>query len=82
MNKTVRLSGEMREEFPVPKGIIIMPMNPETGEILSEPSEGGVDVPFRDDMLPNGKGRLIGSIAAVEGEGEGGVLSASPEFIQ
>ncbi|MBU0673347.1 MAG: penicillin-binding protein 1A [Proteobacteria bacterium] len=41
-----------RKTFQVPPGIKILPMNPETGKILTEHSEGAVWVAFDEEYVP------------------------------
>ncbi|MBU0481386.1 MAG: PBP1A family penicillin-binding protein [Proteobacteria bacterium] len=76
MKKGIRLQAQQKEDFVVPAGIKMLPMDPTTGEIRTGLDEGVMMVPFREGLLPEGRGRLIGAVA---GEGDTVIGQKIPE---
>ncbi len=54
MAEAARLRPEDQREFPVPAGIVMLPMDPRSGEIITAGDRQAVPVAFRQDLQPGG----------------------------
>ncbi len=52
MKRALRSRSVQKKKFPVPEGVVFLPMNPLTGEITAEKNGRSVMTAFKKDMLP------------------------------
>ncbi len=53
MKRALRNSSVQKKIFPVPEGVVFLPLNPLTGEITAEKNSRAVMTAFKKDMLPH-----------------------------
>ncbi|MEN8134358.1 MAG: penicillin-binding protein 1A [Thermodesulfobacteriota bacterium] len=52
MKRALRGRSVLKKKFPVPEGVVFLPLNPLTGEIKAEKNGSSVMTAFKKDMLP------------------------------